>query len=152
MSAQNPVPAPPEPIRDEPSVESGPGSRGRPGSLLRRSRDNRVLFGVCGGLGRYLGIDPVIVRIAVVALTVFGGSGVVLYLIGLVAIPEEPEGGMDSAASLPGAQQGVGLVGAALVVVGVLLLARTLLPDLTPLVGPILLIGVGAAVILGSRR
>jgi phage shock protein C len=44
--------------------------------LLRRSRDDRVIAGVCGGLGRYLQVDPVLLRIALVILTVSGGLGV----------------------------------------------------------------------------
>ncbi len=50
--------------------------------VLRRSRDDRVIAGVCGGLGRYLGIDPVVVRLAALVLVVAGGTGVLLYLIG----------------------------------------------------------------------
>lgn len=51
-----------------------------------------MIAGVAGGLGRYLGIDPVIIRIAFVVLAVSGGSGVLLYLIGMIAIPEERPG------------------------------------------------------------
>jgi phage shock protein C len=49
--------------------------------LLRRSREDRVIAGVCGGLGRYLEVDPVLLRIALVILTVSGGLGVLLYLV-----------------------------------------------------------------------
>ena len=41
---------------------------------LYRSRDDRMIGGVCGGLGRHFGIDPVIVRIAAVVLLLFGGA------------------------------------------------------------------------------
>jgi phage shock protein PspC (stress-responsive transcriptional regulator) len=56
---------------------------------LRRSRGDRKLAGVCGGLGDYLGIDPIILRIAVVVLAIFGGTGLVLYVAGWLLIPEE---------------------------------------------------------------
>jgi phage shock protein PspC (stress-responsive transcriptional regulator) len=56
--------------------------------LLRRSYDDRMLGGVAGGLARYLGVDTMIVRIAFVVLTVFG-PGVLLYLAGLLLIPDE---------------------------------------------------------------
>lgn len=56
---------------------------------LVRPGDDRVIAGVCAGVGRYLGIDPSIVRIAVAVLTVMGGSGVLLYGIGWLAIPDE---------------------------------------------------------------
>jgi phage shock protein C len=42
--------------------------------LLRRSREDRVIAGVCGGLGRYLEVDPVLLRIALVILTAAVGS------------------------------------------------------------------------------
>ena len=57
--------------------------------LLRRSYDDRMLGGVAGGLARYLGVDTMIVRIAFVVLTVFGGAGIPLYLAGLLLIPDE---------------------------------------------------------------
>jgi phage shock protein PspC (stress-responsive transcriptional regulator) len=58
-------------------------------ALLRRSYDDRVLGGVAGGLARYFDVDTLMVRIAFVALTVFGGAGVVLYLGALLLIPDE---------------------------------------------------------------
>lgn len=66
---------------------AGPASGGyRP---LRRSSTDRVLGGVCGGLAEYLRVDPVVVRILAVVLAVFGGSGVLLYLVGWLVIPEQ---------------------------------------------------------------
>jgi phage shock protein C len=114
-----------------------------------------VVFGVAGGLGRYLGVDPVLVRIGFVLLTVFGGSGVLLYLIGLIAIPEEAEGEEAYAAPAGGwAGSNVAVIlGAVLVLVGSLTLVGRLLPGLDHLVGPALLIAAGALVIgLGGRR
>lgn len=57
---------------------------------LYRSRDNKMLFGVCGGLGEYFDIDPIIIRLFFIALTFAGGAGVVLYIIAAIIIPEEP--------------------------------------------------------------
>jgi phage shock protein PspC (stress-responsive transcriptional regulator) len=56
---------------------------------LRRSRDDRMIGGVCGGLGRYAGIDPIIFRIVLAALAVFGGVGLLLYALGWLLIPED---------------------------------------------------------------
>ena len=56
---------------------------------LYRSTTDKVIGGVCGGLGDYLNIDPVIVRIAFVLLAVFGGSGVLVYIILWIVIPEQ---------------------------------------------------------------
>lgn len=123
--------------------------------VLRRSRQDRMVFGVAGGLGRYLGVDPVIIRIALVLLTLFGGSGVLLYLIGLVVIPEEAEGETAAGIARTGApgQNVVFVLGAALVVIGSLSLVTRLVPGFDHLLGPALLIGVGALVLtLGGRR
>ncbi|MBA2769969.1 MAG: PspC domain-containing protein [Sporichthyaceae bacterium] len=62
-----------------------------PLNLLRRSRSDRKLAGVAGGLGRHAGIDPLILRILFVVLTVFGGTGVLLYAVGWLLIPNEGE-------------------------------------------------------------
>jgi phage shock protein PspC (stress-responsive transcriptional regulator) len=48
-----------------------------------------MLGGVAGGTATYLGVDPVVVRIALVVLTLFGGLGIILYVIGWLLIPED---------------------------------------------------------------
>lgn len=58
---------------------------------LRRSRRNRVLGGVCGGVGEHLGVDPVVVRLAFVVLSVVSGTGVLLYVLAMFFIPEAPD-------------------------------------------------------------
>jgi phage shock protein PspC (stress-responsive transcriptional regulator) len=68
---------------------SGWGTPSAPPKLLRRSRTNRYGVGVCGGLGEYFGVDPVIFRVVLAVLAVFGGAGVLLYLLLWLAIPEE---------------------------------------------------------------
>jgi phage shock protein PspC (stress-responsive transcriptional regulator) len=57
-----------------------------------RSRKDRILGGVCGGVGNYLNIDPVIVRVIwAVSLFIFG-TGFLAYILGWILIPEEPIG------------------------------------------------------------
>ncbi len=56
---------------------------------LYRSRNNRMIFGVCGGLGEYFDIDPTLVRL-VWLLFAFWGAGILAYLIAWIIIPEEP--------------------------------------------------------------
>ena len=58
-------------------------------SALRRPFQDRMLAGVAAGLARYFGVDPTIIRIAFVVLTIVGGAGIPLYLAGLLLIPEE---------------------------------------------------------------
>jgi phage shock protein PspC (stress-responsive transcriptional regulator) len=55
---------------------------------LTRSRTDRMIAGVCGGFAEYAGIDVNVVRLALVALSLFVGTGVVLYLIAWVLVPE----------------------------------------------------------------
>lgn len=57
---------------------------------LRRSRTNRVIGGVCGGLANYFGIDVSVVRILMFLLIFFGGISLWVYLILWIAIPSEP--------------------------------------------------------------
>lgn len=57
---------------------------------LYKSRDNRVLCGVCGGIGEYFNIDPVIVRIVLVILCCVGFSGVIAYILAAIIMPERP--------------------------------------------------------------
>jgi len=57
---------------------------------LYRSNDQRMLGGVCGGLGEYFNTDPTIVRLLFVAFALVAGGGLLLYLILWLLIPEEP--------------------------------------------------------------
>jgi phage shock protein PspC (stress-responsive transcriptional regulator) len=56
---------------------------------LRRSVTDRKVAGVAGGLGRYFNVDPLIFRVVLVTLAVFGGSGLLLYAVGWLLVPEE---------------------------------------------------------------
>jgi phage shock protein PspC (stress-responsive transcriptional regulator) len=62
-----------------------------PGSRLYRSGKDRILGGVCGGIGEYLGIDPVIVRLLWVLFSLAGGSGILFYIIAWIIIPRNPK-------------------------------------------------------------
>ena len=63
-----------------------------PGDIKRlyRSRTNRQIAGVCGGIAEYFKIDPTLVRILWVILALSGGSGVLAYVVAWLIIPEEP--------------------------------------------------------------
>jgi len=86
---------PPEPPQqpqqpDQPGrQQDGPAPAAPPKRLLR-SRSDRMLGGVCGGVAEYLGIDSTLLRILVVVGTVVGfGSLLLAYVIGWILIPEE---------------------------------------------------------------
>jgi len=58
---------------------------------LYRSRQDRMISGVCGGFARYFNVEPLIVRLAWVLVTLFWGVGLILYIAGIVIMPENPE-------------------------------------------------------------
>jgi phage shock protein C len=57
---------------------------------LYRSRTNRQVAGVCGGLAEYFNLDATLIRVLFVVLAVLGGSGIVLYLALWIIVPREP--------------------------------------------------------------
>jgi len=57
---------------------------------LYRSKTNRQLAGVCGGLAEYFNLDATLIRVLFVVLAVLGGSGVVLYAALWIIVPREP--------------------------------------------------------------
>lgn len=61
----------------------------QPIKRLYRSRDSRLITGVAGGLAEYLGLDPVIIRIIFVLLALGAGSGILIYIILALIIPEK---------------------------------------------------------------
>jgi phage shock protein PspC (stress-responsive transcriptional regulator) len=54
---------------------------------LYRSKTDRIIFGICGGLGEYFEIDPLVFRILFILLTFTGGSGVIIYILLAIIIP-----------------------------------------------------------------
>ena len=121
---------------------------------LRRSRSNRVIAGVCGGLGEYLGVDPVLIRIAAVVLVFVGGAGLIAYLVAWIAMPLAPEGDASAPpirrATLPDDNGRAGVIaGAVLVAIGGLLLIDLVAPISIDhrYLWPLLLIVVGATII-----
>lgn len=102
---------------------------------LYRSREDRVLFGVAGGMADWLDQDPAVIRLLWALFVVFGGVGLVVYIIAAIVIPEEPfeapvmtpqyqpppgagagtagTGGMAGTAGMAGAAAGPGPVGEA---------------------------------------
>ncbi len=84
-----PPPAPPPPV---PPLPPAAGPR-----RFLRSREDRLIGGVAGGLGRTFGIDPVLFRIVFVALVFVGGVGVMIYLLALLVTPSDDGTGRPAA-------------------------------------------------------
>ena len=55
---------------------------------LHKSRDNKMIAGICGGVGEYFDIDPTLIRLGWVLFCAMGGSGIVAYIIAAIIIPE----------------------------------------------------------------
>ncbi len=120
--------------------------------FLRRSKSDRIVGGVCGGLGRYFGIDPVWLRIAFVALVVGGGSGIILYIVAWILIPEEDE-------DAPVAQRpptdrttaGV-IIGTIFIVFGAVALTNRFVPWFDDFVWPAVVIAIGLGLVVGALK
>jgi len=56
---------------------------------IYRSKDDKIVFGVCGGLAKYFGVDSTIIRLIFIVATLYHGSGILLYIILAVIMPEE---------------------------------------------------------------
>lgn len=79
---------------NHPERSTGPdGSEDRPlqpqRKQLYRSTDQRMIYGVCGGIGEYFDIDPNLVRVIFALLLFFGGSGILLYVVLAIILPDE---------------------------------------------------------------
>jgi len=121
---------------------------------LYRSRTNRVLAGVCGGIAERYGSDPTAVRLAALIIALFTGvvPMVVAYIIAAIVIPEIDGGPApgDRAAAAPG-QMAI-LFGAMLVVIGIAGFANVWLELDWERLWPLALIGLGAVMVVGTLR
>lgn len=143
---------------------------------LYRSYTDKMLGGVCGGLGEYFDIDPVIIRVLFIVAVIFGGGGILAYIILWIVIPQKPFtipkfNQESSNETNPNTEQSTNdnsfrnfviekrrmnkntLAGIILIFFGVLFLLDNFLPrfsfhDLWPLI----LIGIGFALILNARN
>jgi len=122
-------------------------------AYLRRSIDNRMLGGVCGGLGQYFNTDPVWFRLAFVLVTLAGGAGILIYLIAWLVIPQAEPGHPQTGNPADIGTQGPMMVGVALVGIGLMLLVNTLVPWFDRVIWPLAVIAAGSGLLyLGSRH
>ena len=130
--------------------------------ILYRSRTDRWVAGVCGGLGDYFGVDANAIRLAFVVLALWQGVGLVLYLLMVIILPDEPvrelalEQGLPPVSPEEEAQRRGRMLGAILLVGGVYLLVhstdlfRTLMAERG--LGVLLIAGGVIVFLLRSRR
>jgi phage shock protein C len=139
---------------------------------LTRSRTDRVITGVCGGLARHFAIDPLWLRLAFVFLVLAGGSGVLLYIILSLVLPSDDAVAVETGEVIRQGAEELGerardvvgsfrrggrdsqVVAALLIVIGLFFLLRSLewfrWLDLG-LIAPLLLIGLGAYLLTRQR-
>jgi len=113
---------------------------------LYKSRSDKIFDGVCGGIGQYFSIDPVLIRLLWILMVLFGGTGVLAYIVAMIIIPREPE----STQQLEEASEEIEpeysfsqkFWGGLLIIVGIFLLIGVL--------GPVGGLFAGAALLMGS--
>ncbi len=119
---------------------------------VRRSNTDRVIAGVCGGLGSYFGVDPLWFRLAFVVLAIGGGAGVLLYILAWLVIPNSNSEAVGPAPVDIGTK-GPMIAGIALVVVGLVFLINVIAPWFNQFMWPAVLVAAGLALIYtGGRR
>ncbi|CAM5552923.1 membrane protein [Streptomyces avidinii] len=105
-----------------PDAGAGPAAGSAPPSgertPLRRSKRDKVLAGVCGGLGRYFDLDPVIFRIVLGVLGVTGGVGLIFYGFAWLLLPQEGEDDSEAKKLLTGRVEGATLAAVFAALVG----------------------------------
>jgi len=119
---------------------------------LRRSYHDRMIAGVSGGVAEYFAIDPIIVRLAFVALALLGGSGVGLYLIAWLVMPDSHEDESAAINALRGGRRpgGRAFLAVGLLLVGVVVLSSSLfwLPVGDGMFLPLLILAAGIALLV----
>jgi len=130
-----------------PASAHDPAAAGRPPRLTRS--DDRIVAGVCSGLARSLGVDPVVARVAAVVLTLAGGTGAVVYVAAWALLPRDGQAQSLAQAVIRNRRWDLAQVLAAgsVCLGGLLLVRNTGLWFDDAVVWPLLLAGVGLALI-----
>ncbi|HEX9713757.1 MAG TPA: PspC domain-containing protein [Actinomycetota bacterium] len=140
---------------DEQPSPTPPAPPDRP--PLRRSRSDRVIGGVAGGIAQHLGLDATLIRLAWVAVALLGGGGILLYLIAWLIIAEEPAQQAPGAPppTPPPARDGTVaayIIGGILIALGAVSLIGPVTVAVFRFLIPAILIAVGVAIIANSSR
>ncbi|NJP05220.1 MAG: PspC domain-containing protein [Chloroflexaceae bacterium] len=131
---------------------------------LTRSRSNKMIAGVAAGIGDYLQIDPVLIRIAFVVLFFAGGIGLPMYLVCWLVMPRaeataSEQAGAELSNAAPASSEPLDpavqlrrnwFLGAVLIAMGLFILLKSTLPVLVPFIVPAILIGAGVMLLRRS--
>jgi phage shock protein PspC (stress-responsive transcriptional regulator) len=132
---------------------------------LYRSCKNRIIGGVCGGLGEYFDIDPVLIRL-IIALLFFTGVSIIFYLIAWIIIPEAPDYHKESKSKPENIatevkkepknndnDEGRLVLGVVIIVVGILLLLQNVLGvRVWEIFWPLILVSIGLYFLFKARK
>ncbi|WKD33042.1 PspC domain-containing protein [Streptomyces xanthophaeus] len=105
-------------VHDAPPAEPGAPRAADARPPLRRSKRDKVLAGVCGGLGRYFDLDPVVFRVVLGVLAVTGGVGLIFYGFAWLLLPQEGEEDSEAKKLLTGRVEGATLAAVFAALVG----------------------------------
>lgn len=142
--------------------------KNQPAKKLYRSTDNRIIAGVCGGMGEYFNIDPTLIRIIFILLVLTDGLGVLLYLVLALIIPKKDGSDLRANAQelaqrtqelsgrLKNSRHGKNYLGIIIVFLGLLLLLKNTAPHhllwfRPELIWPALIIIIGLFIILKKK-
>jgi phage shock protein PspC (stress-responsive transcriptional regulator) len=117
---------------------------------LVRSPDDKVVAGVCAAFGRYTDTDPVLWRVTVAVLTLFGGAGLALYALGWLLVPERGKAQSVAERTLRRPDNGLTVTGIVLLVIGGIVLIALL--DNGPGLPALVVIGGIAYLVARERR
>ena len=89
-----------------------------------RSKEDRIIAGVCGGFAEYLGIDPTLVRLVWIFFTIFGGLGILAYIFSIILISEKDSSKVKEIKEDDNRDEKLVLWGVVIIIVGILLFFR----------------------------
>ena len=117
-----------------------------------RSRKNSIIGGVCGGMGEYFQIDPIIPRIIAVLLVLTWGIGLLFYLLLWILIPVRPEGEEIAVTSTSSSIKRL-LPGLILIILGAVFLLHNLIPWVRwGVIWPLIIVIIGITILVKSIK
>ncbi len=129
---------------------------------LYRSASDRKIAGIAAGIAEYFAIDVTLVRLIWVLAVVFGGSGVLAYVIAWIVIPEQPktennettlENPSEALAQQSKSTYKINYLGAFLILLGIYFLIKAFFPwDFSRYFWPLILVSLGVILLIPSRR
>lgn len=140
---------------------------------LYRSKKEKMVAGVAGGLGQYFDVDPVLIRVLFVITVFMSGTGVIAYILLWIITPVEPSLAYEMTSSAsdenPSAENVTDahfteekvkdtskkrlFAGVALILIGMIFLANNIIPNFDFIdILPLILIGLGASILLSNER